>query len=558
MNALAAWAAATFLNALWQTALVFCAAWLAARLLRPAGPRAVHRVWITALLLEVLLPFCRIEPGLWLERLRAAFMHAGDGEVTVRIAVASSTDAAQPWLPGWAQRTLAAIFLLLVAIALLRVGRSLWRTHALLRRAEPVEPVGELALVLETYAEELGVDPARVSVARLDDLRGPATLGLLRHTLLLPADFLMQGREALSQDEREELAATLAHEMEHIRRRDFAWNLLFELIALPVGWHPLLRLTRGQIDETRELAVDDRAAALLAGNRTYARSLVRIAARLAAHPALQPIEAMGMYDSNIFERRIVNLMRKAEEVSWMRRTASVVGCAVLALAASYTAMALQTNVNPPGEAAKNDAPVVSNGVVSLSAAQATGNLVSKVAPVYPAVAKAAGVEGTVSLNAVIGKDGHMKKLHVISGPAILQMPSMDAVKQWVYKPYLLNGEPVEVETEIHVIYRLGSRHPGKSEGKPEENAGAASPPRMIKSVDAKYPAEAKNAHEEGVVIVKVRIDTTGQPTVLGVEGPEVFWKSAKTAVERYRFEPAMKDGQPVEATVNVEVNFKLY
>jgi TonB family protein len=557
VNALAAWAAATFLNALWQTALIFCAAWLAARLLRPAGPRAVHRVWIAALLLEALLPFCRLQPGLWLERLRTTFTQTGDGAVTVRIATATSTDTAQSWLPGWAQRTLAAIFLLLVVIALLRVGRILWRTYALLRRAEPVEPAGELALALETYADELGIDPARVCVARLEDLHGPATLGFFRHTLLLPVDLLTQSSAALSQEEREELSATLAHELEHMRRRDFAWNLLFTLIALPVDWHPLLRLTRGQIDETRELAVDDRAATLLAGNKTYARSLVRIATRLAAHPALWPIEAMGIYDSNIFERRIVNLMRKTEEVSWIRRAASVAGCAVLALAASYTAMALQTNVNPPGEA-KNGAPVVKNGVVSLSTAEATDNLVTKAAPVYPAMAKAAGIEGTVRLNAVIGKDGHIKELRVISGPVMLRQSSMDTVRQWVYKPYLLNGKPVEVETQIQVIYTLGVKHPEKSEAQPEEKAGAASAPKVIKSVEAVYPPEAQAAHQQGVVIVKTKVDATGQPTVLGVEGPEVFWKSAKAAVEQFSFKPAMKDGQPVEATLNVEVNFGLY
>jgi len=557
VNALAAWAAATFLNALWQTALVFCAAGLAARWLRPGGARAVHRVWITALVFEVVLPFCRLHPGFWLERLRAALVHAGDGGVTVRIAAASSTDTAQVWLPGWAQRTLAAIFLSLVVIAFLRTGRSLWRTHALLRRAERVEPAGELAQVLEDYADRLGVDPTCVSVARLEDLHGPATLGLFRHTLLLPTDFLMQKGETLSHDEREELAAMLAHELEHMRRRDYAWNLFFELIALPVEWHPLLRLTRKQIDETREFAVDDQAAALLAGYRTYARSLVRIAARLAAHPSLRPIEAMGIYDSTNFERRIVNLMRKTEEVSWMRRTASVAGCAIVALAASYTAMALQTNVNPPGEV-KNNAPLLKDGVAPVSAVVAMRNLVSKVAPVYPAEAKAAGIEGTVRLDAVIGKDGAVKDLQVISGPAMLQQPSMDAVKQWVYRPYLLNREPVEVKTQIQVIYTLASKHLETSEAQPAERPGAMSFPKLIKSVDPAYPPEAKSAHQQGVVIVKTKIDTTGHPTVLGVEGPEVFWSSAKAAVEQYSFKPAMKDGQPVEAALSIEVNFAFH
>jgi len=58
------------------------------------------------------------------------------------------------------------------------------------------------------------------------------------------------------------------------------------------------------------------------------------------------------------------------------------------------------------------------------------------------------------LNAVIGKDGHVDNLKVVSGPSKLQQSALDAVRQWLYKPYLVNGEPVEVETKISVIYSL--------------------------------------------------------------------------------------------------------
>ena len=76
-------------------------------------------------------------------------------------------------------------------------------------------------------------------------------------------------------------------------------------------------------------------------------------------------------------------------------------------------------------------------------------------PIYPPIAKAARVQGTVVLQATISKTGSIENLHVISGPAMLQQAALDAVKTWRYRPYLLNNEPVEVETTVNVIFTLG-------------------------------------------------------------------------------------------------------
>lgn len=81
-------------------------------------------------------------------------------------------------------------------------------------------------------------------------------------------------------------------------------------------------------------------------------------------------------------------------------------------------------------------------------------LVSQPHPVYPPDAKAAHVQGTVSLQATIGNDGKVIGLQVISGPQELIQSALDAVKQWVYSPTLLNGNPVEVVTQIDVNYTL--------------------------------------------------------------------------------------------------------
>lgn len=81
-------------------------------------------------------------------------------------------------------------------------------------------------------------------------------------------------------------------------------------------------------------------------------------------------------------------------------------------------------------------------------------IVTKVPPIYPAAAKAARVQGVVHLSATIGPDGTVQELSVLSGPAELTQAALDAVKQWVYKPTLLNGNPVQVETSIDINFTL--------------------------------------------------------------------------------------------------------
>ncbi len=81
-------------------------------------------------------------------------------------------------------------------------------------------------------------------------------------------------------------------------------------------------------------------------------------------------------------------------------------------------------------------------------------MIHQVKPTYPPIALAAHVEGEVVLQAVIGKDGTIQNLHVISGHPMLIKSAADAVQQWRYRPYMLNGEPVEVETQVRVSFTI--------------------------------------------------------------------------------------------------------
>jgi protein TonB len=94
------------------------------------------------------------------------------------------------------------------------------------------------------------------------------------------------------------------------------------------------------------------------------------------------------------------------------------------------------------------------GPVSVPSAVEAGLIVQKTIPVYPPLGKAMRLEGVVELAATISKTGTIENLRAVSGSPILQRSALDAVKTWRYRPYRLNGEPVEVETTVNVVFVL--------------------------------------------------------------------------------------------------------
>jgi protein TonB len=94
--------------------------------------------------------------------------------------------------------------------------------------------------------------------------------------------------------------------------------------------------------------------------------------------------------------------------------------------------------------------------LAISSGVMAGNKLSGAPPQYPGIARVAGVQGTVVLGATISRSGTIENLHVISGPPMLIAAAEQAVRTWRYRSYLLNGEPVAVETTVYVVFRLGS------------------------------------------------------------------------------------------------------
>jgi TonB family protein len=120
-----------------------------------------------------------------------------------------------------------------------------------------------------------------------------------------------------------------------------------------------------------------------------------------------------------------------------------------------------------------------------------GNLVDKITPVYPPVAKAAGVTGTVVLEAEISTTGTIEGLRVLSGPPLLRQAAFDAVRYWRYRPYMVQGEPVRVQTTVNVIFSLsdgeGAAKPASADSTTPAAAPQANPPAAPAAEEQRNP-----------------------------------------------------------------------
>ncbi|HVZ82972.1 MAG TPA: hypothetical protein VG893_04800 [Terracidiphilus sp.] len=184
MTAIESWVLSYLLNALWQVPLVFAAAWLAARLMRPVSVAAEHRVWVSALLAQAVLPALSTASWAWLQGLFSlSGGTAARGRVTVIVTEGTAMGALP--LPGV---LLAAVAFAYGAAVAYFAARLLWqsrRLHALRVEAVEFTPEGEAAESWQRCCAWMATETARIAVS--GKVKGPVTIGLRRKILLLPA-----------------------------------------------------------------------------------------------------------------------------------------------------------------------------------------------------------------------------------------------------------------------------------------------------------------------------------------------------------------------------------
>lgn len=217
-------------------------------------------------------------------------------------------------------------------------------------------------------------------------------------------------------------------------------------------------------------------------------------------------------------------------------------------------------------AASQDAP---QAPIQVPANSVPTFLVRKVAPVYPPLARQARIQGTVVLSIVIGKDGEVRDAKVVSGHPMLSPAAIEAVKQWRYGRYISDDKPVEVETVVRVSFKMAD---GPEVSSPVRSKPGP-PTRLFKmvrvsagvmqgllehKVDPEYPADAKEKHIEGVVVLNVDIDNEGNVgRVELVSGHPMLAPAAMDAVLEWKYRPFVLNEEAVPVETTVEVKFAL-
>ena len=338
----------TFLfNAFWQIALMAVLASLGSWLLRDSFARHRHWVWATALCLAFLVPAFTAS--------RTLFDNVTQSNTPVtfeRQSLPLFTNEAVPPLPETETSALASTFKINQSLGLTILGIyfafllysifkliQAWQTTRIIRRrATEIEPNESVAQVIRRCEAEFGTRAGSIRVLRSETLPVPVTTGLFNPVIILPDSLLRE-------DNLELLTSAIGHEFVHVARRDYLLNLIYELLFVPVSFHPAAALLRRRVRETRELCCDELVAERILNPEVYARSLVRLAGPATPLRRLSVTTTVGIADADILEARIMSLLKKPNlQTRWKKSLLIAVSLLLLVPCAAAAAFAMRFDV----------------------------------------------------------------------------------------------------------------------------------------------------------------------------------------------------------------------
>lgn len=208
--------------------------------------------------------------------------------------------------------------------------------------------------------------------------------------------------------------------------------------------------------------------------------------------------------------------------------------------------------------------------------------ISVLRPKYPKEARKKKIEGAVVLRATVTRDGNLKDITVVSGDPILAAAALEAVQQWRYQPSKINGEPVEAQHEITITFKRdeSTAQIGPDDLSPDVpleppsdiqerilageffsgGGRGVTHPKTIYAPEPEYSDPARKARYQGICLLGVIVGADGRPVSVWITRPLGMGLDEKAieAVQKWRFDPATKDGEPVAVLLYVEVSFRLY
>ena len=441
-----------------QVAILAGAAALLPRLLRIRLPGFLLAYWQLILLACLALPLMQTwhpaqgSPPAQLEGLTAsAWLNPSQFEGMMPLAAAGLS-----W-QSWAVALLA----LGAGLRLGWLALGLYRLRLLRANAKRLDAIPEQA---ELFCRQFGLRPVFWLSSEID---APATFGLFRAQVILPGTFpnLQKGQQR----------SILCHELLHLKRLDWSFVLAEECVKSLLWFHPAIWWLTARIRLAREQSVDREVVRRTGQRKAYLDLLLSTAeSQLAGRTSLAP----SFFRPGHLSERVASLIQEVS-MSRIRLVQSVfviVGLLLLAGQAALWAFPLEL----PAEAALPQQKAPPQGeLLKVGGSVMSAKLIKRVDPVFPEEARRARVQGVVFLKITVNGQGEVWSTEVVRGHPLLNQAAIDAVRQWVYSPVLLKGEPVPVQATITVHFRLaGAEGEGSSAGK-----SAPGPPRIRLTID---------------------------------------------------------------------------
>ena len=400
-----------------QLAVMVTVALITTRVVRLRTPRPSLRFWQSAVAASLLLPFAG-----WQDKSTNQLLESSATFVSTSTPVAvlatRGIDVTQ-WL----------LFALVAGIVarLLWLGVGFVRLRAIIAHAVP-------APSLDAMAAELSASlAARASLAVTDEIGTPATVGVRRAIVLLPRRVLHL-RPAVQR-------AVIAHELVHVRRRDWLHTLAEECWCAVLWFHPAARVVAERLSLARETVVDEITIRATRDRRAYAEALLAFSNPQPHLPAMTPL--IGRHS---LSQRISLI---AEEAVMSRRRTLV--CAAIAFTLSGAAAAAAVRVFPI------TAPLQTTTVHKPGKGITLPQVVREVKPVYTPEAMKQKIQGTVWLKIVVLDTGDVGQVEVsksLDPEYGLDQEAIKAAKQWKFKPGTKEGKPVAVEVTLELTFTL--------------------------------------------------------------------------------------------------------
>lgn len=520
-----------------QTGILILAGGLLVRFLRLREPRSLYLFWRVLLAVCLLLVF---QPGVPDPLSDPVSVPVAEELILPASPVTvSETDQAADVFP-----MLGVLLVSGILLRLIWLGAGFYRLRRLRRRTRRLVVPPHLKPLTEQMEVSAGF---RVST----EITGPITFGWFRPVIVFPDSFAEL--DAAMQK------AVACHELLHVKRGDWFWNTIEELVRTVFWFHPAFYWLIGRIRLTREQVVDEQAVALLGSRKAYLHSLVEVArwknsaASLPAPLFLRECQ---------FSRRVRRLLQ-FQEVRMSKTKSTMfwsVCVALLSVTGWWSLAALPLKATPSARMPQEE-PAAEEPVRVGSRVMAD-KLVHKVDPEIPGRPGSSRPLDQFILSIVVDRNGEVQQVKVLQGDED-HPPSnsavTDAVKQWRYEPFLLDGKPVPVRTTVFL--RLPRPEPAGAtgfHGSPHAEPKFEEPihvgqnvmaNRLIHRVDPEIPSGLESDRPLGLVILSVVVGKNGkvqQVTVVrGDKGDPRLNSAAVNAVRQWRYEPYVFQGKPI-------------